>query len=47
MTRSPLKRLRAGITILAAIALVGVAGYMWAGWSLLDSIYMVVEQALG
>ena len=41
MTPSPLKRLRTGLTILGIIAVVGVAGYMAAGLSLLDAIYMV------
>jgi len=41
MTRSPLKRLRTGLTILAIIAVVGAAGYRVAGLSLLDAIYMV------
>jgi len=42
MTRLPLERLRAGLAILALIFLVAVIGYWAAGWSLLDSIYMVV-----
>jgi len=42
MTRLPLERLRAGLAILAIIFLVAVLGYWAAGWSLLDSVYMVV-----
>jgi voltage-gated potassium channel len=41
-TRAPLKRLQVGLTILAVILVVAVCGYRLGGWSLLDSIYMVV-----
>jgi voltage-gated potassium channel len=41
--KSPLARLRAGLLTLAAILVAAVAGYRWiGGWSLLDSVYMVV-----
>lgn len=41
--KSPIARLRAGLVTLAAIVIIAVAGYRWiGGWSLLDSIYMVV-----
>jgi voltage-gated potassium channel len=39
---SPLRRLRTGLLTLAAIFVAGVLGYRVAGWSLLDSVYMVV-----
>jgi voltage-gated potassium channel len=40
---SPLARLRVGLLTLAMIIVTAVAGYCWiGGWSLLDSIYMVV-----
>jgi voltage-gated potassium channel len=42
MTPLSLKRMRAGLVILGIISVVGVFGYWLAGWSLLDSIYMVV-----
>jgi len=38
----PLNRLRAGIAILGVIIVVSVFGYCLAGWTLLDSLYMVV-----
>jgi voltage-gated potassium channel len=37
-----LRRLRIGLVILAIIFLVAVSGYRLAGWSWLDSVYMVV-----
>lgn len=41
--KSPFVRLRVGLIILAAIVVLAVAGYRWiGGWSLLDSVYMVV-----
>jgi len=40
--KSPLQRLRAGLATLGVIFLVAVLGYRLAGWSLLDSVYMVV-----
>jgi voltage-gated potassium channel len=42
MSNPPLKRLRIGLAVLALIFLVAVTGYRLAGWSVLDSIYMVV-----
>ena len=36
-----LKRFRRGLIALAAISVVGVTGYRLAGWSFLDSVYMV------
>jgi voltage-gated potassium channel len=39
---SPLRQLQIGLSILAFIFVVGAAGYCVAGWSLLDSVYMVV-----
>jgi voltage-gated potassium channel len=39
---SPLRRLRVGLVTLAVVFLVAVLGYRLAGWSLLDSVYMVV-----
>jgi len=39
---SPLTRLRIGLVVLGSIFLIAVAGYRVAGWSWLDSIYMVV-----
>ena len=42
MTPLSMKRMRAGLVILGVIAMVGVFGYWLAGWTLLDSIYMVV-----
>jgi voltage-gated potassium channel len=42
MTPPSLKRLRIGLVILGIIFLVAVSGYVLAGWTLLDSIYMVV-----
>ncbi len=41
MMSSSLKRFRRGLVALVIISLAGVAGYRLAGWSLLDSIYMV------
>ncbi len=41
MTPIPLKRLRTGLTILGIITVVGVVGYMAAGWNILDAVYMV------
>jgi len=38
----PLKRCRIGLIVLAAISLVAVLGYRLAGWTWLDSVYMVV-----
>lgn len=38
----PLKRLRIGLAILAAIFVVAVLGYRLAGWDLLNAVYMVV-----
>jgi voltage-gated potassium channel len=40
-------RIRRGLIILATIAGTAVAGYMIAGWSLLDSVYMVVITVFG
>jgi len=42
MTPLSMKRMRAGLVILGIISLVGVFGYRLAGWSWLDSVYMVV-----
>ncbi len=42
MTSSPLGRLRTGLVILMIIFLVATTGYRLAGWSWIDSIYMVV-----
>ena len=39
---SPLKRLRAGLAILGIISVAAVLGYWLAGWTLLNSVYMVV-----
>ena len=39
---TPLKRLRVGLILLALIFVVAVVGYRLAGWSTIDSIYMVV-----
>jgi voltage-gated potassium channel len=39
---SPLKRLRVGLVVLAVVFLVAAAGFWLAGWSVLDSVYMVV-----
>jgi voltage-gated potassium channel len=36
------RRLMVGGLVLVAVSGVGVAGYLAAGWSLLDSLYMVV-----
>jgi voltage-gated potassium channel len=41
-TGGPLTRLRIGLLVLGTIFLVAVAGYRVAGWSWLDSVYMVV-----
>lgn len=41
MTSTPLKHLRMGLVILAAISVIGTVGYCLAGWSPLDAIYMV------
>lgn len=38
---SPLTRLRFGMAVLGSIFLLGVAGYRLAGWTWLDSVYMV------
>ena len=38
----PLKRLRIGLATLGSVFVVAVLGYWLAGWSLLDSVYMVV-----
>ncbi len=38
---SPLRRLVLGLNVLATIVLVGAVGYRLAGWSLLDTLYMV------
>ena len=38
----PLRNFLAGLGFLVAIFIVAVAGYMIAGWSALDAIYMVV-----
>ena len=42
MTNLPLNRLRLGLLILAVMFAAAVFGYRLAGWSLIDSIYMVV-----
>ncbi len=42
MTPLPMKRMRAGLMTLGIIFLVGVFGYWMAGWTLLESVYMVV-----
>ncbi|HYW81535.1 MAG TPA: potassium channel family protein, partial [Thermoguttaceae bacterium] len=40
--KTPLDRMRTGIVLLGTIIVVSVFGYRMAGWSLLDSLYMVV-----
>jgi voltage-gated potassium channel len=49
MNASPasLARIRRGLVVLAAIVGTSVAGYMIAGWSLLDAVYMVVITIFG
>lgn len=42
-----LLRMRRGALVLAATCLVGVCGYLVFGWSLLDSVYMVVITVFG
>lgn len=42
MMQSSLRRILIGFTILAAAACCSIIGYMIAGWSFLDAIYMVV-----
>jgi voltage-gated potassium channel len=39
--KHPLLHLRIGLVLLATIFIVGVAGYRLAGWTLIESIYMV------
>lgn len=39
---TPLHRLQLGATVLAILITIGVVGYMLAGYSLIDAIYMVV-----
>jgi hypothetical protein len=36
------RRIRRGLLLLVAIVVLGVVGYVLAGWNLLDAIYMVV-----
>jgi voltage-gated potassium channel len=40
-------RIRSGLLVLAAIVGTAVAGYMLAGWSFLDAVYMVVITVFG
>jgi len=40
--KTPLQRIRIGAVLAAIILLAATLGYRWAGWSWLDSIYMVV-----
>lgn len=49
MDASPaaIARIRRGLLVLAAIVGFAVAGYMIAGWSFLDSVYMVVITVFG
>jgi voltage-gated potassium channel len=42
-----LARIRRGLIVLAAIVGTAVAGYMIAGWSFLDAVYMVVITVFG
>jgi voltage-gated potassium channel len=44
---SSLKRIRVGVVCFALIFTIAVAGYMAAGWSLIDAIYMVVITVFG
>ena len=41
MTSSPLGRIRRGAAALALIIVIATLGYRLAGWSWLDSLYMV------
>lgn len=45
--RKSLKKVLLGITCFVLILVIGVAGYLLAGWSLLDSVYMVVITVFG
>ncbi|NDJ17508.1 potassium channel family protein [Myxacorys almedinensis] len=45
--QSPLKRILTGVLFLVATVIIAVAGYRLAGWSLLDSLYMVVITTFG
>jgi len=45
--RSSWNRLKLGAGVLGAVAVVGVAGYVAAGWRLLDAVYMVVITLFG
>jgi voltage-gated potassium channel len=40
--QTSLRRVLVGFAILSGVAVISVAGYMFAGWSLLDAVYMVV-----
>ena len=40
-------RLKLGTTVLLATVVTGVAGYVLAGWRVLDAIYMVVITVFG
>ncbi len=44
---SAISRMTRGFWVLAAVCVVGVVGYLMTGWSLLDSIYMVVITIFG
>ncbi len=47
MVRGPLRRLVMGIVFFFSTVLVAVTGYLLAGWSLLDALYMVVITIFG
>lgn len=46
-SQTPFRRIQVGLTIFMVTMVVAILGYMWAGWSLLDAIYMVIITIFG